>query len=74
MPVYEYKCNDCSTQFELRCSFGNGSEPPCPRCKAKTRRVFSAVPIIFKGSGFYTTDSRKNDPESPSPASSLDEA
>lgn len=72
MPIYEYKCNDCSTQFELRRSFGDESESPCPSCKGKTRRIFSAVPIIFKGSGFYTTDSKKKEPKPPLPTSSPD--
>lgn len=63
MPIYEYKCNDCSTRFELRRSFDDESESPCPKCKGKTRRVLSAVPIIFKGSGFYITDSREKSPE-----------
>lgn len=63
MPIYEYKCTDCSTQFELRHGFDTETELPCPKCKGKTRRVFSAVPIIFKGSGFYTTDSRKKSPK-----------
>ena len=60
MPIYEYECKDCSMQFELIGSFGDNPESPCPKCEGKDRRVFSAVPVIFKGSGFYTTDSRKN--------------
>ena len=60
MPVYEYKCEDCLTQFELKGSFDDVSVAPCPRCKGRTQRLFSSVPIIFKGSGFYVTDSGKN--------------
>ena len=60
MPVYEYKCEDCSIQFELRGSFNDEPESDCPKCKGKARRTFSAVPIIFKGSGFYITDSRQS--------------
>ena len=63
MPVYEYKCNDCSTKFELRCGFDDEPEVPCPRCRSRVRRIFSAVPVIFKGSGFYTTDSRESKPK-----------
>jgi len=74
MPIYEYKCNECSTQFELRRSFGDESEPPCPKCNGRTRRVFSVVPVIFRGSGFYTTDSRKKDSKPASPKPSPDEA
>ena len=62
MPIYEYKCDDCSTRFEVRCSFGDEPEP-CPRCQGKVRRVFSPLPVIFKGSGFYITDSRGKDSE-----------
>jgi len=74
VPIYEYKCNECSTQFELRRNFGDESEPSCPKCSGRTRRVFSAVPVIFRGSGFYTTDSRKKDPQPASPKPSPDEA
>ena len=58
MPIYEYKCNTCSFQFELRRNFGDDGSAPCPVCSAEGRRIFSPVPIIFKGSGFYITDSR----------------
>ena len=58
MPVYEYKCTKCSHQFELKRSFGEDSSAPCPICEGEGRRLFSPVPIIFKGSGFYVTDNR----------------
>lgn len=58
MPIYEYECTKCSHQFELKRSFGEDSGAPCPRCKGEGRRLFSLVPIIFKGSGFYITDNR----------------
>ncbi len=61
MPIYEYKCEDCSTQFEMKCSFDDTFVASCPKCEGKTRRLFSPIPIIFKGSGLYVTDSRKND-------------
>ena len=64
MPVYEYQCEDCATQFELKRRFNDTSVAPCPRCKGKTRRLFSPVPVIFKGPGFYVTDSRKDNPKS----------
>ena len=60
MPVYEYECKDCSREFELRRSFDDESDALCPECEGRTRRVFSLVPIVFKGPGFYVTDSRKN--------------
>ena len=60
MPIYEYECKDCSTHFELRRSFDDEAEAHCPKCEGKGRRLFSSVPIIFCGSGFYSTDNRKN--------------
>ena len=56
MPLYDYECGDCGHRFELRRSFDSEPEGECPRCQGLSRRQFHAVPIIFKGSGFYTTD------------------
>ena len=60
MPVYEYKCGLCETLFTVRHS--NYEPPdikPCPKCKGKSKRVFSIPSVIYKAEGFYTTDSRK---------------
>lgn len=57
MPVYEYECKSCALKFELRGSFGGNSNATCPRCQGEARRLFSPVPIFFKGPGFYVTDS-----------------
>ena len=59
MPVYEYKCGDCSLSFELIRRVADESEHPCPQCQGRARRVFSPVSVVFKGSGFYCTDNRK---------------
>jgi len=64
MPIYEYECEECSTKFEQRRSFGDGSEVHCPKCEGEAHRLFSPVPIIFNGSGFYATDSRRDGSES----------
>ena len=56
MPRYDYKCVDCQTEFELRQSFAEAGSGVCPQCSGAGRRVFHAVPVIYKGSGFYTTD------------------
>ena len=61
MPIYEFQCTSCCYQFDLKRSFGDNSSASCPRCNDEARRVFSPVPIIFKGSGFYVTDNRKED-------------
>ena len=56
MPIYEYECPKCSGRFEQKRSFTDESPAVCPKCQTKSRRVFSPVPIIFKGSGFYVND------------------
>ena len=56
MPIYEYQCENCSCRFELKQGFSDNSKVKCPQCKGKSKRIFSPVPVIFKGSGFYVTD------------------
>ena len=56
MPLYDYECLACSNIFELRQSFTDDPVGTCPKCQGHSRRKFVAVPIIYKGSGFYTTD------------------
>ena len=62
MPVYEYECSLCQFRFDRKQSFDEEAVAMCPECQGKSRRVLHSVPVIFKGSGFYTTDSRKRDP------------
>ena len=59
MPIYEYECSVCDCHFERRQRFDDEPVAICPRCEGRARRVIHSVPIIFKGSGFYTTDNRK---------------
>ena len=66
MPLYDYQCDSCGHIFELRQSFSAATEGPCPRCQGNSRRRFHAVPIIYKGSGFYTTDYKKTGYSPPS--------
>jgi putative FmdB family regulatory protein len=56
MPIYEYECKSCSLRFELTRRFGENSGASCPQCQGEALRLFSPVPIIFKGPGFYVTD------------------
>lgn len=56
MPVYEYECENCCHRFELKQSFEDDPVVTCPQCQGSIRRIFSPVPIIFKGQGFYVTD------------------
>lgn len=58
MPLYDYKCTKCGTVREVRHGFHESHDDPCPQCGAAMTRVFNAAPIVFKGSGFYATDSR----------------
>jgi len=59
MPLYDYECGKCAHKFELRKSFSEGASANCPVCNSAAQRVFTPVPIVFKGSGFYVTDYRK---------------
>ncbi|MBA7683697.1 hypothetical protein ES703_92077 [subsurface metagenome] len=59
MPVYEYECGCCQCRFERKQRFDEEPVAVCPQCQGKARRVIHSVPIIYKGSGFYTTDNRK---------------
>ena len=56
MPRYDYRCTSCAHEFELRQSFSEAGSATCPVCSGSGRRLFHAVPVIYKGSGFYTTD------------------
>ena len=56
MPRYDYECLSCSHVFELKQSFSAEPVADCLKCGSRSRRKFHAVPVIYKGSGFYTTD------------------
>ena len=56
MPRYDYRCGGCDNEFELRQSFSEAGKGTCPQCSGEGQRVYHAVPVIYKGSGFYTTD------------------
>ena len=58
MPTYQYACTACDHRFEAVQSFTDASLTECPACSGNLRKVFSSVGIVFKGSGFYRTDSR----------------
>ena len=60
MPIYEYECGQCHCRFEMKQGFDEMPEAVCPECQGVARRIFHAAPVIFKGSGFYITDSRKS--------------
>ena len=56
MPRYDYECQTCHHVFEIKQSFSSEPVAECPRCGNVSRRVIHAVPIVFKGSGFYVND------------------
>ena len=58
MPTYAYRCADCGHRFETVQSFTDEALTACPVCNGVLRKVFNAVGVVFKGSGFYRTDSR----------------
>ncbi len=58
MPTYQYVCTDCGTPLEAQQSFSDAALTACPACQGRLRKVFSAVGVVFKGSGFYRNDSR----------------
>ncbi|MEV0380541.1 FmdB family zinc ribbon protein [Nonomuraea sp. NPDC050643] len=70
MPTYQYACNDCAEQLEVVQKFTDDALTVCPTCEGNLRKVFSAVGIVFKGSGFYKTDNRASSSTSPSGNSS----
>lgn len=58
MPTYQYLCTECGHAFEQFQSFNDDALTHCPECDGRLRKVFNAVGVVFKGSGFYRTDSR----------------
>ena len=62
MPTYQYACIACEHAFEAVQSFSDDALTICPECKGEIRKVYSSVGVVFKGSGFYKTDSAKPQP------------
>ncbi|MFD3505961.1 FmdB family zinc ribbon protein [Nocardia sp. NPDC058666] len=58
MPTYSYACTECDNRFDIVQSFSDDTLTECPQCSGKLRKLFNSVGIVFKGSGFYRTDSR----------------
>ena len=58
MPTYSYACTACDNRFDIVQSFSDDSLTECPECTGKLRKLFNSVGVVFKGSGFYRTDSR----------------
>ncbi|TKK88115.1 FmdB family transcriptional regulator [Herbidospora galbida] len=60
MPTYQYACTNCGEQLEVVQKFTDDALTECPACAGRLRKVFNAVGIVFKGSGFYRTDNRSS--------------
>jgi putative FmdB family regulatory protein len=60
VPTYQYACTECGEPLEVVQKFSDASLTECPACGGRLRKVFSAAAIVFRGSGFYHTDSRKS--------------
>ena len=71
VPTYDYQCSVCDHPFELRHGFNGSTVRECPVCKGEAYRKLHSVPVIYKGSGFYTTDyARKGSPANSSSSKS----
>ena len=70
MPTYAYKCDNCGYHFEQLQKFSDKPIRICPRCKGHVKRVIHPTGIVFKGSGWYVTDSRKGESSSTTEAKS----
>jgi putative FmdB family regulatory protein len=62
VPTYQYACTECGHSFDVVQSFSEDSLSVCPECGGRLRKVYNAVGVVFKGSGFYRTDSREKKP------------
>ncbi|MEU3074268.1 FmdB family zinc ribbon protein [Streptomyces laurentii] len=69
MPTYQYQCTECGEGLEAVQKFTDDALTECPNCKGRLKKVFSAVGIVFKGSGFYRNDSRGSSSSSTSASS-----
>jgi putative FmdB family regulatory protein len=72
VPTYQYACTECGHAFEQFQSFSDDALTQCPECQGRLRKVFNAVGVVFKGSGFYRNDSRDKSTASSSSTSSDD--
>jgi putative FmdB family regulatory protein len=59
MPIYHYRCDACGHEFQRKQHMSDDPERVCPECEGPVRRLIQPVGVIFKGSGFYTTDNRQ---------------
>jgi putative FmdB family regulatory protein len=69
VPTYQYQCTECGAALEVIQSFTDDTLTECPECAGRLRKVFNAVGVVFKGSGFYRNDSRSTSTSTDTPKS-----
>jgi putative FmdB family regulatory protein len=60
VPTYSYACTECDNKFDVVQAFSDDALTECPKCDGRLRKLFGKVGVVFKGSGFYRTDSRES--------------
>ena len=70
MPTYSYACTECGNRFDVVQAFTDDALTTCERCSGRLRKLFNSVGVVFKGSGFYRTDSRGGSSTASEPAKS----
>jgi putative FmdB family regulatory protein len=74
VPTYQYECTECGAALEVHQSFSDDPLTTCPTCSGRLRKVYNAVGVVFKGPGFYRTDSRRPESKSDWPAAKPDKS
>ena len=74
MPTYSYACTECGNRFDAAQAFSDAALTTCPQCSGRLRKLFGNVGVVFKGSGFYRTDSREPAKSSSNGSSSSSES
>ncbi len=74
MPTYQYQCTDCGEPLEIQQSFTDDALTECPACGGRLRKVFNAVGVVFKGSGFYVNDSKSKSSSTSTASTSPDKS
>lgn len=69
VPTYSYECTECANRFDVVQAFTDDALTTCEQCSGRLRKLFNAVGVVFKGSGFYRTDSRESGKKSKSSSS-----
>jgi putative FmdB family regulatory protein len=74
LPTYSYACTECDDRFDVVQAFTDDALTTCEKCSGRLRKLFNSVGVVFKGSGFYRTDSREESKKSKSPSNGSSDA